>query len=84
MEDRPVLVLSRKVGEKVVIGDNITITVQRVAGGRVSLAIEAPRDVRILRGELDVFENPQSPAIAGLGPGHADRSYPMIEDHANI
>ena len=49
------LVLSRKVGERIVIGDNITVVVQRVSGGRVSLAIEAPQDVRILRGELDPF-----------------------------
>jgi len=46
------LVLSRKEGEKLVIGDNITIVVSRVAGNRVTLGIEAPSDVRIIRGEL--------------------------------
>lgn len=46
------LVLSRKIGEKIHVGDNITIEVRRVAGNRVTLAVEAPRDVRILRGEL--------------------------------
>jgi carbon storage regulator len=46
------LVLSRKVGEQIVIGDNITIVVNRVAGNRISLGIEAPADVRIVRGEL--------------------------------
>lgn len=46
------LVLSRKVGEKIVIGDNITITVSRIAGNRVTLGIDAPSDVHILRGEL--------------------------------
>ena len=46
------LVLSRKAGERIHIGDNIFIEVRRIAGCRVALAIEAPRDVRILRGEL--------------------------------
>jgi carbon storage regulator len=46
------LVLSRKIGEKLVIGDNITVIVSRVAGNRVTLGVEAPADVRIIRGEL--------------------------------
>lgn len=46
------LVLSRKPGEKVVIGGNITITVVDVNGGRVKIGIEAPAEVAILRGEL--------------------------------
>ena len=50
------LVLSRKVGEKIVVGDNITIVVNRVNGSRISLGIEAPADVRIVRGELSKAE----------------------------
>jgi carbon storage regulator len=46
------LVLSRKLGEKLVIGDNITVVISRVAGNRVTLGIEAPSNVRIVRGEL--------------------------------
>ncbi len=46
------LVLSRKVGQKLVIGDNVTIVVNQVAGKRVTLGIEAPSDVHIIRGEL--------------------------------
>lgn len=46
------LVLSRKAGEQIHIGDEITIEVRRLAGNRVALAVQAPRDVRILRGEL--------------------------------
>jgi carbon storage regulator CsrA len=51
------LVLSRKVGEKLVIGDNITVVVNRMAGNRVSLGIEAPENVRIVRGELSSIVN---------------------------
>ena len=47
------LVLSRKSGERIHIGENITIEVRRVAGNRVTLALDAPRSVRILRGELE-------------------------------
>lgn len=47
------LVLSRKIGEKLVIGDNITVVVSKIAGNRVTIGIEAPGDVRIVRGELE-------------------------------
>ncbi len=69
------LVLSRKVGEKIVIGDNITVVVQRVSGNRISLGIEAPADVRIVRGELSKDEakrsqeNPRS--AKGVDPASA-------------
>ena len=47
------LVLSRKVGERIHVGDNIVLEIRRIAGNRVTVALEAPRDVRILRGELE-------------------------------
>jgi carbon storage regulator len=50
------LVLSRKVGEQLVIGDNIRVVVHRVAGNRVTIGIEAPNSVRIVRGELELHE----------------------------
>ena len=46
------LVLSRKTGETIQIGNNVTITVLGVQGGVVKIGINAPRDVRILPGEL--------------------------------
>ena len=51
------LVLSRKVGERLVIGDNITVVVTRVAGNRVTLGIEAPNDVRVVRSELKTLND---------------------------
>ncbi len=47
------LVLSRKTNESIQIGDNVTIEIRKIAGNRVTVAINAPRDVRILRGELE-------------------------------
>lgn len=46
------LILQRKAGESLVIGDDITIRVVSVDGTRVRLAISAPEDVPILRSEL--------------------------------
>ena len=46
------LVLSRKVGDKLVIDGNITVEVVKIQGNRISLGIVAPNDVKILRGEL--------------------------------
>ena len=46
------LVLSRKVGEKLVIDGNITVEVVRIQGNRITLGVVAPVDVKILRSEL--------------------------------
>lgn len=46
------LVLSRKLGEKIYISDNICITVVDIDRGKIRLGIEAPRDVPIFRQEL--------------------------------
>lgn len=46
------LILQRKPGESLVIGEDISITVVSVDSGRVRLAISAPQDVPILRSEL--------------------------------
>ena len=46
------LVLTRKPGETVIIGNAITLTVLAVSGNQVRVGIAAPHDVRILRAEL--------------------------------
>ena len=46
------LVLSRKLGESIVIGDNIKITVVSMDYGKIRLGIEAPRSVPVFRSEL--------------------------------
>lgn len=46
------LILQRKLGQSLQIGDNITITVSSVENNRVRLSISAPEDVPILRSEL--------------------------------
>lgn len=49
------LVLSRKQGERITIGDNIEIVISEVSGGRVRIGINAPREVSIRRSELSEF-----------------------------
>jgi carbon storage regulator len=49
------LVLSRKSGERIVIDNKITIVINRISGNRVTLGIEAPENVHILRGELEAI-----------------------------
>ncbi len=46
------LVLTRKLMEKLYIGDDICVTVVRLEGGQVRLGIDAPRDVSVVRAEL--------------------------------
>ncbi len=48
------LVLSRRVGEKIEIGDGITVTVLKVTGKSVRLGIEAPKHVTIRRSEIEL------------------------------
>jgi carbon storage regulator len=50
------LVLSRKQSQRIRLGDSIVITVVRVAGDKVRLGIEAPRDMLVLRDELEPHE----------------------------
>ena len=46
------LILQRKPGESVQIGDNITVSIVSVDSGRVRIAIDAPTEIPILRSEL--------------------------------
>lgn len=67
------LVLSRKLGEKIFIGDNICITVVDIDRGKIRLGIEAPRDVPIYRQE------PVPPAPLTGGDEMGRDGLPMTE-----
>lgn len=51
------LVLTRKPGERLHVGDDITVSVLEVRGNRVRIGIEAPKHVRVVRAELREWEN---------------------------
>jgi carbon storage regulator len=64
---RTMLVLSRKVGEKILIGDKISVTVVRVAQGIVRIGVEAPQDLPIVREEIKgkvPVASPKEPAAS--------------------
>jgi carbon storage regulator len=63
------LVLTRKLMEKLYIGDEICVTVVRLEGGQVRLGIEAPRHIPVVRGELpridrEARQSPDVPPVA--------------------
>ena len=60
------LILTRRVGETVVIGNDVTVTVLGVKGNQVRLGVNAPREVAVHREEI--FERIKN------GQGTADRS----------
>lgn len=58
------LVITRKKGESILIGDDIEITISKVEDGSVKLAINAPKEMTILRKELfEEVENENKEAI---------------------
>src|SRR5262245_12690819 len=63
------LVLSRKVGQELIIGDNIRIVVSRVSGNRVCLGISGADSVHVVRAELqeirDDFAEKKSATVRG-------------------
>ncbi len=59
------LVLSRKIGEVIHIGEDIIVTVVSVDGNKVRLGIQAPRTTAVLRGEL-LLKPTDAPLVAGL------------------
>jgi carbon storage regulator len=58
------LILTRKQGERIVIGDNIVLEVIVARGNKVKLGISAPADTRILRAELLNSLQPQEYELA--------------------
>lgn len=48
------LVVSRKLGERILIGDKIAITVVKVTGGAIRLGVEAPPEMAVMREELAI------------------------------
>jgi carbon storage regulator len=74
-----VLVLSRRQGESIVIGNHVTITVLEVRGDQIRLGIEAPRSVSVHREEVyrRVLEE-NAAAVAS-----ADRTSPLLRRPAS-
>ena len=57
------LVLTRKVGERIQLGDNITVTLVKINGNVVRLGIDAPPEMAVVRQELASAKNRESIAV---------------------
>jgi carbon storage regulator len=73
------LVLTRKLMEKLFIGDDICVTVVRLEGGQVRLGIEAPREVAVVRAELVPERERMVPRPRSLHPSPADTLKPNVK-----
>jgi carbon storage regulator len=69
------LVLGRKVGERILVGDQVRITVVRVTNGGVRLGIEAPEGTTVVREELVLAKDTAAVAALQEGPSHGSPAH---------
>lgn len=77
------LVIRRRIGEKLYIGDNIEIEVIEAAGGRVRLGVTAPREVLVVRGEARLTRQQNSKA-ASLTPEQISGLLRRVQESASL
>jgi len=66
------LILTRRVGETLMVGDNVTITVLGVKGNQVRIGVNAPKDVSVHREEI--YQRIQREKVAGLEAALQDKT----------
>lgn len=58
------LVLTRRINERIVIGENIVVTVLEVHGDQVRIGIDAPREIKVFREEVLTRDQSATPDLA--------------------
>jgi len=74
-----VLVLSRKLGEIIAIGDRISVTVLEVKDNKVRLGIEAPKEMRIYRQEIHLKVQQENAKAAGWNVGDLENVVNLMD-----
>ena len=74
------LVLSRKAGERIWIGDEISVTVVRITGGGVRIGIEAPHEMPVVREELR--EKMEQAEVEDFQKGPSTMKFPASNSNA--
>ena len=75
------LILTRKLGERITIGDDIIITLLEIKGSQVKMGIEAPKSVSIHRQEI--YERIREENLRSSGIGASDLSEAPLLLHTN-
>ena len=77
------LILTRRVGETLMIGDEVTVTVLGVKGNQVRIGVNAPREVAVHREEIyDRIKAEEEGDGAGAGDGDGDGEQEPLESTA--
>ena len=65
------LVLTRKLGESIIVGDDVVISVESISGRKVKLGVQAPVEISIIRSEIKKLNRDDSckPHESGMIPG---------------
>jgi carbon storage regulator len=76
------LILTRKTDEKIMIGDDITITIIETRGDQVRIGVEAPKNVKVFRREIFDAIKAENKAAAESTPIFPELDFSGIKKHA--
>jgi len=80
------LILSRNIGEAILIGADVSVTVSNVCGSQVRLAIDAPRTIEVDRAEIRKrkIDNPRPPILLAARAMATDSQQFDIDEHVQM